>query len=750
MANINFITTNFTAGELSPQIEGRVDLAKYQNGCATLNNVFVRVYGGAYRRPGTYLASVTKLSSAPVRVIPFEFSTTQAYMMEVGHQYIRFYKDSGVLSSGSPVEVTTAYSSGSIFHLQYAQDADTMYVTHSAHPPMKLSRSSHYLWSLAQVDFSGGPWMPSNLDSSAYIKSTSFSAGATLITTSGNTTFVAGHSGAYLRIGPSNGYVRLNSVSSLSAQATIINELYVEDFEGNFWMPDNTNSSAFVKSSSFSVGATVVTFSGNTTFVAGDSSSYLKIGNSSGYVKLNTVSSTSAQATVVRALESASATLLTPNWAHGAGIGTNDWSHGAWSVENGFPTAVTFFEQRLYFGGSAKEPQTLWGSTVLSYEDFTPGANDDNSVSFTIADNQVNAISWLAAGLYLAAGTAGGNFVLNTDTTSGPVTPTNINIKKGTTYGADLLLPKRIENAFVYLQRNNLTIRELKYSFEQDALIADDATILSEHITKSGIKDLEYQESPDGILWCVRKDGVMATMTRLAAQDVLAWTSHNTQGSYQSVAVIPNGNEDQVWVVAQRSSASVNAKYIEYFKPFIQPDAQRSQFYVDCGLSYESGSTAGVARVTGLDHLKGLTVSILGDGSVFPDQVVDTAGAVTISKSCSTIHVGLPYTSVIKTSRLEAGDVTGSSQGLVKRIYRSIIRMWRTLGCHVGVPGNQDIVMFRDSSMPMDVAPPLFTGDKTISFPAGWDKKAQVLITQAQPLPLNVLAIVSRIEISTE
>lgn len=664
MAKINYITTNFTAGELSPQIEGRVDLAKYQNGCATLNNVFIRVYGGAYRRPGTYLASVSNLSTSAVRVIPFEFSTTQAYIIEAGEKYFRYYKDSGLLvtTAGVAVEITTPYVATSIFDLQYAQDADTMYVTHSAHPVRKLTRSSHYLWSLAEVDFVGGPWMPSNLDSTAYVKSSSHSVGATLITTSGNTTFVTGHSGAFLRIGNSNGYVRLTDVSSLSAQATVVN-----------------------------------------------------------------------------ALQSSSATLL-----------TNDWAHGAWSVENGFPTAVSFFEQRLYFGGSVNEPQTIWGSQSLSYEDFTSGSDDDNSVSFTIADNQVNAIRWLAAGKYLAVGTNGGNFILNTDTSSGPVTPTNINIKKETTYGAALVLPKRIDTAFLYLQRNNLTIRELKYNFDEDALLADDATILSEHITESGVTDMEYQEAPEGILWCVRNDGKLATMTRLASQDVLAWSKQDTQGSFQSIAIIPEGNEDQVWAVVQRSNASVNAKYIEYFKPFLQPNAQSSSFYVDCGLSYESGTTAGAAKVTGLDHLIGLTVSILGDGSVFPDQVVDTAGAITITQSCSSIHIGLPYTTTIKTSRLESGDVTSTTQGLVKRIYKSIVRLWRSLGCKVGTETTQDIVMFRDSSMPMDVAPPLFTGDKEISFPAGWNKNTQVFVTQEQPLPLNVLAIVSKIEVSTE
>jgi hypothetical protein len=338
------------------------------------------------------------------------------------------------------------------------------------------------------------------------------------------------------------------------------------------------------------------------------------------------------------------------------------------------------------------------------------------------------------------------------DTSSGPITPTNISIKKETSYGADLILPKRIGSAILYVQRNNLTIRELAYDFDTDSQLAKDATILSEHITQSGIKDMDYQEAPDGILWVVLKNGLMATMTRLADQEVLAWTRHETQGSFLSVAVIPNGDEDQVWVATQRSckvtATTTNGyiKFVEYFKPFIQPSSQDDCFYVDCGLSY-LGTGTYVKTVSNLSYLNSRIVSVLGDGAVFPDTTV-TGGAISISQSCSTIHVGLSYTSTIKTSRLEAGSISASSQGLIKRIYHSIVRLWRSLGCQIGTPDKQDIILFRDSSMSMDEPPTLFTGDKEIAFPAGWDKKAQVYITQSQPLPLNILAIISKVEIS--
>ena len=661
MPQIQFIQTNFCNGELSPQIEGRVDIAKYQNSASTLNNVFVRVFGGAYRRPGTYYVEVTKLSTSAVRIIPFQFSTEQAYIIEAGEKYFRFYKDSGVLTSaGVHVEITSIYAAVNVFELEYAQDADTMYVTHTGHPVRQLTRSSHYLWSLAQVDFKGGPWMPDNTDEAAFMRS-SGSSGSVTITASGNATFVAGHSGSLLKIGTGNGNVRITTVSS-----SII------------------------------------------------------------------------------ALATVQGTLATVALSY-----TDNWAMGAWNVKNGFPQAVSFFEQRLYFAGTKAEPQTIWGSQVLDYENFKPGTAADDAVTFTIADNQVNAIRWLAAGKELVIGTLGGNFIMRSDTSSGPITPTNINIKKETTAGSQLLLPKRIGNAIAYIQRDGKIMKELAYNFEDDAYRANDLTILSEHITKSGIVDMDFQEIPDNILWCLRSDGAIATMTRLAPQEVLAWSKQETLGTFCSVAVIPNGAEDQVWVVVQRSVNAGVVRFIEYFKPFTLPDLQKDCFFVDCGLSYNNSTTA-ASVVTGLSHLNSRNVSVLGDGAVYPNVMV-TGGSITISKSCNVIHVGLPYTSIIKTVRLEGGNApVGTTQGLIKRIYKVILRLWRSLGAKIGNEVTQDTVLFRDTSMAMGVAPLLKTGDVEIQFPIGYNKNAQVMIIQEQPLPLNCLAIISKCEISNE
>ncbi|HEU0069771.1 MAG TPA: hypothetical protein VFS04_00625, partial [Alphaproteobacteria bacterium] len=163
MSRVSPIQTNFTAGELSPRLEGRVDLAKYANGCRALENMLVHPHGGASRRSGTRFVAETK-SSGAVRLIPFEFSTVQAYMLEFGAGYIRFFMNEGRIESppGTPYEIVSPYGADDLFELQYAQSADVMYLVHPDHAPRKLSRTGHASWALDVVAFKDGPYLEEN------------------------------------------------------------------------------------------------------------------------------------------------------------------------------------------------------------------------------------------------------------------------------------------------------------------------------------------------------------------------------------------------------------------------------------------------------------------------------------------------------------------------------------------------------------------------------------------------------------
>jgi hypothetical protein len=163
MARVAVQLTNFTGGELSPRLDGRNDLAKYASGCSTLENLVVYPHGSAARRPGTNFVAEVKDSTKKTRLIPFEFSTTQTYMLEFGNQYIRFYKDNGqILSGGSAYEISTPYLEAELFDLKFAQSADVMYICHPNHEVEKLSRTGHTSWSLTDVDFTKGPFLDPN------------------------------------------------------------------------------------------------------------------------------------------------------------------------------------------------------------------------------------------------------------------------------------------------------------------------------------------------------------------------------------------------------------------------------------------------------------------------------------------------------------------------------------------------------------------------------------------------------------
>ena len=162
MPRSTFAFTNFTAGELSPRLDGRTDLQKYFQGCKTLQNMVVHPHGGATRRPGTKFIAETK-SSGEARLIPFEFSTTQTYVLEFGNTYMRVYKDGGqVLNSGTVVEISTPYSAAEANELKFTQSADVLYIVHPSHQPRKLSRSSHTSWTLSLYAPTNNPFGSTN------------------------------------------------------------------------------------------------------------------------------------------------------------------------------------------------------------------------------------------------------------------------------------------------------------------------------------------------------------------------------------------------------------------------------------------------------------------------------------------------------------------------------------------------------------------------------------------------------------
>ena len=238
MAKATFAFSNFTAGELSPRLGGRTDLSKYYSGCSLLENFVVHAHGGVSRRPGTRFVAEVKDSSAFTRLVRFQFSVTQAYVLEFGNNYFRVYKDGAQITSGSPaaaVEVATSYTTAQLRDLKFAQSADVMYVVHNSHPVRKISRTSDTAWSIADAVFQRGPFMDANktdttLTANGRTGSVTISASA-VTGINGGSGFLSTDVGRLVKL--HNGYAKITAVgSTTSVTATVMeNDLFEEELE---------------------------------------------------------------------------------------------------------------------------------------------------------------------------------------------------------------------------------------------------------------------------------------------------------------------------------------------------------------------------------------------------------------------------------------------------------------------------------------------------------------------------------------
>jgi len=217
--------TNFTAGEFSPLLEGRIELAKYKDAVSQLENFYTFPHGPVDKRPGTRYISAVKTESAKTRLVPFVFSTIQAYVLEFGNNYIRFYKDEGqIQSSGSPYEISTTYTTAQLFDLRFTQSADVLYICHKEHVPRQLSRTGHTSWTLSDYDYGDGPYLEENTTSTTITPSAT--TGNVTLTASASL-FSASDVGRNVRLQQASkwGAAKITAYSSAtSVSATVIDD----------------------------------------------------------------------------------------------------------------------------------------------------------------------------------------------------------------------------------------------------------------------------------------------------------------------------------------------------------------------------------------------------------------------------------------------------------------------------------------------------------------------------------------------
>jgi len=796
MARVSSIVTNFRAGELSPRLEGRIDLQKYNEAAQTLQNMLVFPQGGTTRRPGTKFAGRSK-DGGKVRLINFEFSDEQAYVLEFGVNYIRFFKDGGILTEavknitgitkanpavvtsnshgfsngdrvfisgvvgmtqvnnleftvagattntfqlsgvdssayttyssggtvGKIVEVTTTYSITDIFEINHAQSADVLYLAHKDHEPAKLTRTTATSFTLSDIAFVDGPYLDENLtDTTLYASSDT----GTITITASASLFTSADVGRLIRFRE----VLEVTYDEWAASTSYANNEFVR-YDGHVYKQ--------VTGSTQTSGNTPpVHTSGTETYGAID---WEYRHDDTGYAKITVFTSATVVTAVVQ--EDDGGIFVLPHNVVGSSNATKKWSLGAFDGDQGFPRAVAFYEERLYFAGTTGQPQSIFGSVTADFENHTPGTEDDKAVNITIASDQVNVIKHLLPARFLQVLTTSSEFTLSGGTGTTPVTPTNINVLRETTFGSSDIRPLRAGNSTILIQKGLEKVKEITFDLDTDGLLGVDLSILADHLPRGGLTDMIWQQEPELILWFVHSDGGLIGLTYDRANGAVGWHDHDLGGSgiVESITAIPSGAEDQVYLSVKRTINGDTVRHIETLTTIDFGDDVGDAFYVDSGLTYSGSATT---TITGLNHLEGETVAILADGAAHADKTV-SGGSITLDRSSSKVHVGYSYSSIVETLRMEAGADDGIAQGKIKRIHGVTARFFKSVGAEIGPDvNNLDRLPFRDSSMDMDTAIPLFSGDKEIFFPSGYDNDARVVIRQNQPLPMTVLAIVRR------
>lgn len=410
------------------------------------------------------------------------------------------------------------------------------------------------------------------------------------------------------------------------------------------------------------------------------------------------------------------------------------WSleSGVWNSIDGYPRAVTLHQQRLIFGGSFGYPRTIWGSKTAAYFDFTLGTADDDALSFDLASSDsVDQIAHIYSMRRLVIQTFGGEFVGGGSVTgNSALTPTNIQIDPNTTFGCNQVKPVRVGSELLFVQRSGRKLRALAYDINSDAYAAEDLSRLAEHITEGGIVDMAYQQEPYTVVWAVRADGVLLSVTYDKGQGVTSWARKLTDGVFESVACIPAGDHDDVYVSVRRAANGGMRRYVERLDDALQ---------LDCALTMTALSPQTVW--TGLSHLNGKSVAVRGDGTYRGLHTV-SGGSITLTDSAVSIEVGLFFAPRLQLLNPIVNTPTGSSMISAENTSEVTVQFLESAACTV----NGQIIPFRNfGSMLLDQPIPLFTGYHRIENMDPWQRgETPVEISQDEPMPFHILSVTRR------
>jgi hypothetical protein len=789
----------------------------------------------------------------------------------------------GAYTSGGTAEevyqITTPYEEADLSELHFVQSADVITVVHPNYPPSEVSRTADTSWAHNIITFDPSIAAPtavtnngtvettytiSNYNPTTYVVTTSAAHGyatgdevyisgvaliytVTFFTSLNIPVTFSGHFKATVLSATTFSILKLDgsnpdtSALTYSSGGSVIRTVAAGTVKwATEYVVTSVDEESFEESyQSASTGTQTVPTSGAPVTVswtaatgAGEYNVYKKYNGVWGFI------GTSRRTSFVD-------TGLTPDTSD-----TPPVSKNYFLAADDFPATVGYYQQRLIFANTNNEPEKTFASRSGLFKNFTvrTPTQDDDAVTFSLAGRQVNEIRHILDLNKMVLLTASGEWSIDGDT-AGILRPGEVNPKQYSYNGASTIAPLIIGGNALYVQARGSIVRDLGYDYQVDGYRGNDLTIFAAHLVDGyTIADWAYQQIPHSVVWVVRDDGTLLGLTYVREHQIAGWHRHDTSGTFENVCVVPEGDEDALYVVVKRTVDGSTKRYIERMNTRQIGDIADAVF-ADAALSYDGRNTdttksmtltggsawddteeltlthktSGVAsayftsadvgnviqlktldangdvdeiirceitgytstsvvtvrpnrevpaalqatattswaravdQVTGLWHLEGEDVSILGDGFVVAspnnaanETVTVTDGTATLDQCYAVIHVGLPYLPDLETLDLET--VQGETLADKKKIVQKVtVYTDKTRGVWVGprppsddaTDPQEDLEEVRPrSDEAYDDPPELVTGTMDVNIRPEWNSNGRVFIRQIDPLPMAILAVV--------
>lgn len=679
MSTVRSFYRSFSGGVVTPEFHGQIADSKFQTGLALCRNAYPLPHGPVVNRPGTQF--VRQAKTAAVRLIPFEFSSTQTLVLEFGAGYIRFHTmGATVLSAGMPYEVATTYTAADLPDIHHVQSADVLTLVHPNHPPRELRRLAATNWQLIDIPF-----------------------GPPLAAPTAGTATATQASGA-------------NNLRPYWYAVTAVNDEGQESEAHKIAsVTNNLNQTGAYNT----IGFTVTPGAARHNVYRCDTSAdgiYGFVGTTQG----NSFRDDNISPDVARSLPQYSIPFT------GAG---------------NYPGAVTYFEQRRILAGTTNKPQNFWATRSGSESNLSASIppRDDDAITFRLAARQVSRILHAVplASLVLLTGSTEFRVLPTGDAALSPASPPSV--LPQSYVGANNVQPLIVSNTILFAAARGGHMREMAYTESAGGYVTGDLSLRATHLFDGEqITGMAYAKAPVPIVWAVSSSGQLLGMTYVPEQQIGAWHHHDTGDGddFLDVCAVAEGNEDAVYVAVRRVIDGAQRVHIERFASRRFEDLFDAVF-VDSSLTYRG---APATTISGLGHLEGRTVSILADGAEHPQRVV-TDGQIVLDEPASVVTVGLPITVDLQSLPMVLEGAQAFGQGRPKNLTKAFLRVYRSSGIMAGPSFDKLVAYKQRRNEPMGTPPDPVSDEIEIALPPSWQTGGQVCVRQTAPLPLTLVAM---------